>query len=84
MEKTNKLTDKSGLLPQFRVQTNLRSGATGGGGYVGGVYYPDQSGVCGGTTPPAQPVPPTQPTPPTSGGGYVGDVWYPDRSGSCG
>jgi hypothetical protein len=68
-------------IPQLQVRSRLRSGATGGG-YVNGVWYPDRSGVCGGTTPPA-PVPPTPPTPST-GGGYVGGVWYPDRSGVCG
>ena len=50
---------------------------TSGGGYVNGVYYADQSGVCGGT------VPPTGTTPPTSGGGYVNGVYYSDKSGTC-
>jgi hypothetical protein len=63
--------------PQFKVRTGLKGGQSGGG-YVNGVYYPDMSGTCGGTTPP----PPT--TPPTSGGGYVGGVYYPDMSGTCG
>lgn len=49
-----------------------------GGGYVNGVYYPDKSGVCGGTVYPS-PAPP-----PTTGGGYVGGVYYPDKSGVCG
>jgi hypothetical protein len=54
--------------------------ATGSGGYVGGVYYPDKSGVCGGSVPP-----PTTPKPPTTtGGGYVGGVYFPDKSGVCG
>jgi hypothetical protein len=49
------------------------SSSSSGGGYVNGVWYPDQSGVCNtGTTPP-----------PTTGGGYVGGVWYPDQSGVC-
>jgi hypothetical protein len=47
---------------------------TSGGGYVNGVYYPDMSGVCGGTT---------TPKPPTTGGGYVNGVYYPDMSGVC-
>jgi hypothetical protein len=47
-----------------------------GGGYVNGVYYPDYSGYCSGTTPP-----PT--TPPTTGGGYVNGKYYPDYSGYC-
>ena len=48
------------------------------GGYVNGVYFPDQSGVCGGTV-----YPPSTP-PSTTGGGYVGGVYYPDKSGVCG
>lgn len=48
---------------------------TTGGGYVNGVYYPDYSGYCSGTTPPP---------PPTTGGGYVNGVYYPDYSGYCG
>jgi hypothetical protein len=70
-------------VPQFQVRSDIRSGE--GGGYVDGVWYPDQSGVCGGST--SQPPPPsTVPPPPTtsSGGGYVGGVWYPDQSGVCG
>ena len=47
---------------------------TTGGGYVNGVYYPDYSGYCSGTTPPP---------PPTTGGGYVNGVYYPDYSGYC-
>jgi hypothetical protein len=66
-------------VPQFQVRSDVRSGE--GGGYVDGVWYPDQSGVCGGSVPPA-PVPPA--TVPPSGGGYVGGVWYPDQSGVCG
>jgi hypothetical protein len=49
---------------------------TTGGGYVNGVYYPDYSGYCSGTTPP--------PTPPSTGGGYVNGVYYADYSGYCG
>jgi hypothetical protein len=59
------------FVPQLKVRTNLKGGQ--GGGYVNGVYYPDQSGVCGTST-----------TPPTSGGGYVNGVYYPDKSGVCG
>lgn len=66
------------IKPQFKVRSNLRAGE--GGGYVNGVYYSDQSGVCGGTTPPPQPTPTP---PPTTGGGYVGGVYYPDQSGAC-
>ena len=69
-------------VPQFQVRSHVHSGA---GGYVNGVWYPDQSGVCGGYVPlpiPPAPVPPA-PVPP-SGGGYVGGVWYSDRSGVCG
>ena len=47
---------------------------TTGGGYVNGVYYPDYSGYCSGTTPPPKP---------TTGGGYVNGVYYPDYSGYC-
>ena len=73
---------KSQYVPQFQVRSHVRSGD---GGYVNGVWYPDQSGVCGGYVPlpvPPQPYPPV-PVPP-SGGGYVGSVWYADRSGVCG
>lgn len=48
---------------------------TGTGGWVGGVYYPDRSGVCTGNVV----TPPT--TPPS--GGWVGGIYYPDRSGVC-
>ena len=58
------------FVPQLKVRTNLRGGQSGG--YVNGVYYPDQSGVCGSSTPS------------TSGGGYVNGVYYPDQSGVCG
>lgn len=70
------------IVTQFKVRSNLRSGE--GGGYVNGVWYPDQSGVCSGSTPPP-PNPPPQPSPqpPTNGGGYVNGVWYPDQSGVC-
>ena len=61
-------------IPQFKVRSDIRSGA----GYVDGVYYPDMSGTCTGTTP----TPPT-PVPPVSGGGDVNGVYYPDMSGTC-
>lgn len=70
---------KNEYVPQLHVRSDVRSGA--GGGYVNGVWYPDQSGVCGTTTTPPT-VPPT--TPPTTGGGYVNGVWYGDKSGTCG
>ncbi len=49
-------------IPQMQVRSNLRSGASGG--YVNGVWYPDQSGVCGTstTTPPNDASPTTPPT----------------------
>jgi hypothetical protein len=59
--------------PQFKVRSDIRSGS----GYVDGVYYPDMSGTCTGST-----VPPT-PVPPPSGGGTVNGVYYPDMSGTC-
>jgi len=73
--------DRLAAAPQIKVRTDLRGGVTTqptappttSGGYVNGVYYPDQSGVCGGATPP-----------PTTGGGYIGGVYYPDKSGVCG
>jgi len=68
-------------VPQFRVRSNIRAGQ--GGGYVNGVWVPDQSGVCNGSTTPPPTQPPTQPPPPTAGGGWVNGVWYPDKSGSC-
>jgi hypothetical protein len=74
--------ENKNFVPQIQVRSYLRSGATGGG-YVDGVWYPDMSGTCSGTVPPATTPPPTTP-PPTSGGGYVGGVWYPDMSGTCG
>jgi hypothetical protein len=69
--------------PQLRVRTNVRSGA--GGGWVNGVWYPDNSGVCSGTGTPQPPGtnPPPGTTPPTDGGGWVSGVWYPDKSGTC-
>jgi hypothetical protein len=70
-------------VPQFQVRSDIRSGE--GGGYVDGVWYPDQSGVCGGSAPlPPSPAPVPPPPAPSSGGGYVGGVWYPDQSGVCG
>ncbi len=56
----------------MKIHTNLKAGQTTGGGYVNGVYYPDMSGYCSGST-----------TPPTTGGGYVNGVYYPDMSGYC-
>jgi len=74
---------KEKFVPQIQVRSCVRSGQ--GGGYVNGVWYPDQSGVCGGNVQPPSPTPtPPTPTPPVSGGGYVGGVWYPDKSGACG
>jgi len=67
-------------VPQFQVRSHVHSGA---GGYVNGVWYPDQSGVCGGYVPVPPPPVPVPPVPP-SGGGYVGGVWISDRSGVCG
>jgi hypothetical protein len=85
------------FVPQLRVRTNLRGGQ--GGGYVNGVYYPDQSGTCGESAPPTSGgyvngvyypdksgvCGGTVPptTPSTSGGGYVNGVYYPDKSGAC-
>jgi hypothetical protein len=70
-------------VPQFQVRSHVHSGASGG--YVDGVWYPDQSGVCGGSVPQPLPPAPVPPAPvPPSGGGYVGGVWYADRSGVCG
>lgn len=72
--------DNKQYVPQIKVRTAVRAGE--GGGYVNGVWYPDMSGACGGSTTPPPTTPPT-PTPPTSGGGYVNGVWYPDKSGTC-
>ena len=69
------------FVPQIHVRSDLRSGSTQGGGWVGGVWVPDQSGVCGGSTTPPTPTPPIEP--PVEGGGWVGGVWYPDKSGVC-
>lgn len=59
---------------QIKVRSNLRAG---NGGWVNGVWFPDMSGTCTGTTPP----PVTPPT--TGGGGWVNGVWYADMSGTC-
>jgi hypothetical protein len=68
--------------PQFIVRTGVRAGQ--GGGYVNGVWVPDMSGTCTGSTPPPTTTPPST-TPPTStGGGYVNGVWVADMSGTCG
>lgn len=65
-------------IPQMKVRSSIRAGE--GGGYVGGVYYPDMSGTCStGTAPP----PTTTPPDGSTGGGYVGGVYYPDMSGTC-
>ena len=70
-------------IPQIQVRTHVRSGASQGGGYVNGVWYPDQSGICGGPGPtPPSPTPPVPPPTP-GGGGWVNGVWYPDQSGVC-
>jgi len=83
MEKNDMKSNRI-FVPQIQVRSNLRSGATQGGGYVNGVWYPDKSGVCGGTTPPPGGTPPGGGTPPPStGGGWIGGVWYPDKSGVC-
>ena len=36
------------FVPQLLVRSGLRSGTSQGGGYVNGVWVPDQSGVGGG------------------------------------
>jgi hypothetical protein len=66
--------------PQYKVRSDVRSGAVSpGGGWIGGVWYPDKSGVCGSSSGTPDP----GPTPPVSGGGWIGGVWYPDKSGTC-
>jgi hypothetical protein len=70
--------ERQRITPQIQVRTHVKSGQ--GGGYIGGVYYPDRSGVCG-SAPVPLPIPPN--VPPQTGGGYVGGVWYADRSGLC-
>lgn len=94
--KTTHLPRMRGYIPQWKVRTNLRGGAS--------AEYPDMSGVCDDASgvPPASgggyvngvyypdksgvcgtgTLPPTA-TPPTSGGGYVNGVFYPDKSGTC-
>ena len=78
------MTQTTSYLPQFRVRSDVRSGASAGG-FVNGVFYPDMSGVCGGVVPPT-PVPPTPtPVPPVGcTGGFINGICYPDRSGFCG
>ena len=70
--------------PQFLVRTGVRAGQ--GGGWVNGVWVPDMSGTCTGSTPPPTPTPLPTPIPPptTTGGGWVNGVWVADMSGSCG
>ncbi len=80
MQETNRITLEQAV-PQLRMRTSLRSGATTGGGWVNGVFYADMSGYCSGQTPPPT-NPPTTP-PPTQGGGWVNGVFYPDMSGYC-
>lgn len=75
--KSSSSTPPAGLWLPTSGSPSYPSYPTTGGGYVNGVYYPDQSGVCGTST-----VPPTT-TPPTTGGGYVNGVYYPDKSGIC-
>lgn len=69
------------VVPQMHVRSHVRSGA---GGWVDGVWYADQSGVCGGVTPPTTTPPTPLPPPPVGGGGWVNGVWYADKSGVCG
>jgi hypothetical protein len=70
--------------PLFSVRTGVRAGQ--GGGWVNGVWVPDMSGTCSGSTPPPNSPPTTPPTtPPTSSsGGWVNGVWVADQSGTCG
>lgn len=68
---------KETYVPQFQVRSQIRSGE--GGGYVGGQWYPDRSGVCG-----AAVNPPVNPPIPPQSGGYVNGQWVADRSGACG
>jgi hypothetical protein len=75
------MKNNQNFVPQIQVRSGLRSGASQGGGYVNGVWYPDKSGVCGSSTTPPVTTPPTQP--PVQGGGWIGGVWYPDKSGVC-
>ena len=71
-------TPPSGLqFPPYICTSSSYQPYPSGGGYVNGVYYPDMSGTCTGTTPP----PPQPPT--TGGGGTVNGVYYPDMSGTC-
>lgn len=75
--KSSSSTPPSGLWLPGSGSPSSPTYPTTGGGYVSGVYYPDKSGVCGGT------LPPTGTTPPTTGGGYANGVYYPDKSGIC-
>jgi hypothetical protein len=68
-------------VPQLKVRSDIRSGQ--GGGWVNGVFYPDMSGTCTGSTTPPPTTPPTTTPPPTTGGGWVNGVFYPDMSGTC-
>lgn len=65
-------TPPSGLqFPPYVCTSTTPPPYPSGGGYVNGVYYPDKSGYCGGTSGG------------TTGGGYVNGVYYPDKSGYC-
>lgn len=94
---SNHRSQMTGYVPQWKVRTNLRGGAS--------AEYPDMSGVCDDASgvPPSSgggyvngvyypdksgvcgttgTLPPTS-APPVSGGGYVNGVFYPDKSGTC-
>lgn len=94
--KTMGQLDQKENVPQFKVRTHLRGGASSD--------YPDMSGVCNDASAPPPTsgggyvngvyypdksgvcgtgtIPPGS-SPPTAGGGYVNGVYYPDKSGVC-
>ena len=69
--------------PQLRIRCGLRAGATiqpssSGGATINGVYYPDMSGTCAGSTSGGSAIVPSP-----GGGATIGGVFYPDNSGTC-
>ena len=79
--KVNNLNEREAT-PQLRVRCNLRAGQTTTGGTVSGVYYPDMSGTCPGSTPPTGGGT-SGIVPSPSGGATINGVYYPNMSGTC-
>jgi hypothetical protein len=68
----SKLAPRRIATPQIRLRSGLVGGQATGGTWYGGVFYPDYSGSCTTSQPPAD-----------QGGTWYGGVFYPDYSGTC-